>query len=70
MSRRGASDGRRAEGGLVAVVTVNEQKVIGDIPIFLAGSTEEMNQWALVLSRTTRAMVHELDPEVLLLIRH
>ncbi len=58
------------EGQLLAVVTVNERKVIGDIPIFLAGSVEEMNQWALVLSRTTRAMVHELDPEVLLLVRH
>lgn len=58
------------EGQLLAVVTVNEKKVIGDIPIFLAGSVEEMEQWALVLARTTRAMVHQLDPEVLLLIKH
>lgn len=58
------------EGQLLAVVTTNEKKVIGDIPIFLAGSTGEMEQWALVLARTTRAMVHELDSEVLLLIKH
>jgi hypothetical protein len=62
--------GRGRDGQLLAVVTVNARKVIGDIPIFLAGSVEEMDRWAEVLSRTTRAMVHELDPEVLLLIRH
>ncbi|MGE5554495.1 MAG: capping complex subunit for YIEGIA [Betaproteobacteria bacterium] len=62
--------GMGMEGQLLAVVTVNERKVIGDIPIFLASSVEEMEQWALTLSRITRAMVHELDPEVLLLIRH
>lgn len=58
------------EGQLLAVVTVNERKVIGDIPIFLAGDADEMQRWALVLARTTRAMIHELDPEVLLLIKH
>lgn len=54
----------------MAAITVNREKVIGDIPIFLAGSVEEMERWAQVLSRTTRAMVHELDPEVLVLIQH
>lgn len=62
--------GPRTGAELLAVITVNERKVIGDIPIFLAGSVEEMEQWGQVLARTTRAMVHQLDPEVLLLIKH
>ncbi|MDI6870507.1 MAG: hypothetical protein QME79_03960 [Bacillota bacterium] len=70
MRRGRAAGGMDIEGQLLAVVTVNERKVIGDIPIFLAGSEEEMNRWALILSRTTRAMVHELDSEVLLLVKH
>lgn len=66
----GVTGGVGLEGQLLAVVTVNQTKVIGDIPIFLAGDVEEMERWALVLARTTRAMIHELDPEVLLLIKH
>lgn len=62
--------GEGAEGELVAVVTTNEKKVIGDIPTFLAKDVEELQHWAMILSRTTRATVHELDPEVLMLIRH
>ncbi|MGE5509100.1 MAG: capping complex subunit for YIEGIA [Chitinophagales bacterium] len=68
MAEKGS--GGVSDGQLVAVVTTNEKKVIGDIPIFLARDTEELERWALILSRSTRAMVHELDPEVLMLIRH
>lgn len=66
--REGSGGGPASE--LLAVVTVNREKVIGDIPIFLAPSVEEMERWAQILSRTTRAMVHQLDPDVLLLIKH
>lgn len=68
--RRGGPTGGVSEGQLVAVITTNERKVIGDIPIFLAGDRDQMAAWALSMSRITKAMVHELDPEVLLLVKH
>ena len=66
----GPLGGFGGEGQLVAVITTNERKVIGDIPIFLAEDRDQMTAWALSMSRITKAMVHELDSEVLLLVRH
>lgn len=58
-------------GDLLAVVTLRgSQRVTGDIPIFNAETKDEMDRMALVLSRTTRAMVHEMASDVYIIVKH
>lgn len=56
---------------IAAVITKEDvEGVTGDLPIFVAKDQEEKEQVALILSRTTKSMVHQLPNGVYLLIRH
>lgn len=67
---KGSDSGSGSSGQLIAVVTLNPDKVGGDIPIFYAKDKEDLEGMALVLSRTTRAMVHEIAEGVYILVKH
>ncbi|CAJ1002868.1 MULTISPECIES: hypothetical protein [Bacillales] len=55
---------------IVAVVTTNKEHVAGGVPVFVVPSRERMQQTAFTLEKVMDAMVHELDDETLIVVRH
>lgn len=55
---------------ILAAVTLNEAKITGDVPIFHVDSEEEREKLANMLSRILKAMVHDLENGVYILVRH
>lgn len=55
---------------ILAAVTLDESKITGDVPIFYAQSEEEREKIANLLSRILKAMVHDLENGVYILVRH
>lgn len=57
-------------GTVLAVITVDPELVAGGAPIFIAGTKEEQEKMALVLSRILKGMVHDLENGVLIIVKH
>jgi hypothetical protein len=55
---------------ILAVVTIKEDIVAGGAPIFYAKDQEEQERLALYLSRILKAMVHDLENGVYILVKH
>ncbi len=55
---------------ILAVITDNVDKVGGGAPIFYAKDKEDMSKLALLLSRCLGAAVHDLQNDVLVIIKH
>lgn len=56
---------------IVAVVTINKNKIIySGVPVFFSDTKEEMEKTALLLSKITMAMVHDLENGCLVIVRH
>lgn len=55
---------------ILAAVTIDKEKIQGDVPIFYADSEEEREKTANMLSRILKAMVHDLENGVYILVRH
>ena len=55
---------------LLAVVTINKDRVGGDIPIFFASSPEDQNATANTLARILKAMVHDIGDGVYIIVKH
>lgn len=55
---------------LIAVVTVDDTYVKGDIPIFFAKTAEEQAQIAQTLAKVMKAMVHDLGNGVFIVVKH
>lgn len=56
---------------ILAVVTRNPAKVGGGgCPIFLAQDQEEMEKTALLLARILGGIVHDLENDVFIIVRH
>ena len=55
---------------ILAVVTVHEHQVGGGAPIFYAQNKQELAKLSLSLSRILGASVHDLENEVMVIVRH
>jgi len=53
----------RDDGGkkILAVVTTDQEKVTGAVPIFIAADEAEKEKTALYLAKSLDAMVHDLE---------
>ncbi|HPU35265.1 MAG TPA: hypothetical protein PL078_03360 [Bacillota bacterium] len=55
---------------ILAVITVNKDKVSGGAPIFFARNEEELVSTSNNLSRILDATVHELESGTYILVKH
>jgi hypothetical protein len=58
------------KSSIVAVVTTNKEKVIGDALILLAESTEELEQISFKLEKILDASAHDLGDGIMILVHH
>jgi len=58
------------EKRILAVVTLNMDRVAGGAPVFLAQNEEERERIALYIARTLDAMVHDLENGTYIIVRH
>ncbi|WIV10777.1 hypothetical protein [Proteiniborus sp. MB09-C3] len=56
---------------ILAIITIDEKVVSGgNVPTFYAKNTEEQKRVALVISKITTGMVHDLENGCLVIVRH
>jgi len=55
---------------LMAVVTIDDTYVGGDVPIFFAKNEEEQAKIAQTLAKVLKAMVHDLGNGVYIIVKH
>ncbi len=55
---------------LIAVVTIDDTYIKGDIPIFFAKTEEEQARVAQTLAKIMQAMVHDLGNGVYVIVKH
>ncbi len=55
---------------ILAVVTLNMERVAGGAPIFFAQNEEERERIALYIAKTLDAMVHDLENGTYIIVRH
>ncbi len=55
---------------ILAIITTDPQKVFGSSPVFIAKDKEEANRIGLLLSRILKAMVHDLENGVYIVVKH
>ncbi|KJS83436.1 MAG: hypothetical protein JM58_12690 [Peptococcaceae bacterium BICA1-8] len=55
---------------ILAVVTVYPEKVQGNFGVFITKNDQESQQLALLLSRILKAMVHNLENGVYIIVKH
>jgi hypothetical protein len=55
---------------IVAVITVDKEKIAGGAPIFIASSREEQEQIAFLLEKIMDANAHDLKNGLMIIIDH
>ncbi|MFZ7132028.1 MAG: capping complex subunit for YIEGIA [Eubacteriales bacterium] len=56
---------------IVAVVTTNAKKILySGVPVFFLETKEEMERTALLISKVTMGMIHDLENGCLIIVRH
>ncbi|HOV78646.1 MAG TPA: hypothetical protein PK728_00945 [Bacillota bacterium] len=60
----------RQSGAILAVVTLNMDKVGGGAPIFFARDEDEQEKTARHLSKILDAVVHDLENGAYIIVRH
>lgn len=55
---------------ILAVITMDKDKVGGQAPIFYATSEDELQRIALYLARILMGAVHNLDNGTLIVVKH
>ncbi|MDD2573470.1 MAG: hypothetical protein WCS98_01320 [Bacillota bacterium] len=56
---------------ILAIVTTDRERVIHSAaPVFYAGDEEERERVALLLSKVTLGMVHDLENGCLIIVKH
>lgn len=58
------------EQRILAVVTMDRQRVGGGAPIFEVASEEEREKVAMYIAKTLDAMVHDLENGSYIIVRH
>jgi hypothetical protein len=61
---------REINESILAIVSIKEEIVAGGAPIFYAQDRQEQERLALFLSRILKAMVHDLENGVFILVKH
>lgn len=60
-----------SENTITAVVALNEKKIKGGgCPIFIAKDEKEQNEVALLISKITMGMVHDLKNGCYVIVKH
>ncbi|KAB3538561.1 hypothetical protein F8154_01325 [Alkaliphilus pronyensis] len=58
-------------GNVIAVVTIDKNVVSSSsAPIFYAANEEQRERVALLIAKTTRGMVHDLEIGAYIIVRH
>lgn len=55
---------------IVAAITLDPDKVKGDIPVIIAGDEEERERLARLMANILHAMVHDLGNGTYLIVQH
>ncbi|SDZ10373.1 hypothetical protein [Thermoactinomyces sp. DSM 45892] len=55
---------------ILAIVTLEKERVAGGSPIFVVDNREELERQAFTLEKILDAMVHEVAPTTFILVRH
>ncbi|GED66648.1 hypothetical protein BRE01_03500 [Brevibacillus reuszeri] len=55
---------------ILAVITVDKASIAGGAPIFIEPNKERMQQTAFTLEKIMDAMVHEINEDTLIIVRH
>lgn len=65
------SDAATPTDGIVAVVTLHPETIKGGgVPVFVASDEERLERMAILLSKMTRGMVHDLEGGTYVIVRH
>lgn len=56
--------------GILAVITMDANKIAGGAPIFIVGGKEELNRIAFRLEKIMDAMAHELKEDTMIIVKH
>lgn len=62
--------GTAIENYILAVVTVDREKVGGGAPIFFAETEEDMQKVAFLLEKILDGMAHDLKNGTMIIVRH
>lgn len=54
----------------LAVITTNKEIQAGGCPIFYANNNEELQNKAMLMAKTVGGMVHQLEKETLIIVKH
>ncbi|SNS24028.1 hypothetical protein SAMN05446037_1006173 [Anaerovirgula multivorans] len=56
---------------IIAIVTMNKEMVSsGTAPTFYASNEEQLERLALLVAKTTRGMVHDLERGTYIIVKH
>lgn len=55
---------------ILAIATTKRNLVAGGAPIFVAENEKELHEKAFLLEKILDAMVHQLDQETLIVVKH
>ncbi|MFZ5943475.1 MAG: capping complex subunit for YIEGIA [Bacillota bacterium] len=55
---------------ILAAVTSNPEKVMGNLPVFITKDQSEAEKISLLLSRILKAMTHDLENGVYIIVKH
>ncbi|WP_019122474.1 capping complex subunit for YIEGIA [Brevibacillus massiliensis] len=55
---------------IMAVITTQKERVAGGAPIFIMPNHEEMQRTAFTLEKVLDGMVHQVTPDILIIVRH
>jgi len=55
---------------ILAVVSMHPEKVSGACPTFIAASQEEQQKICLLLARILGGIVHDLENDVFIIVKH
>ncbi|MBS4534218.1 hypothetical protein GOQ29_01150 [Clostridium sp. D2Q-14] len=56
---------------ILAIVTTNKDAVEGgSVPVFYVNNREEMEHTALMIAKVTLAMIHDLDNDCFIIVKH
>jgi len=55
---------------ILAVITLNKERITGAVPIFVCSEHQEQQQIAFLLEKILDGMVHEVTADTLIIVRH
>lgn len=59
-----------SEKRILAIVTLQKERIAGGAPIFAVNSKEELEKQSFMLEKILDAMVHEVTPDTFVLVHH